>query len=394
MPRQRHAKGPRLWLQPARVREDGSLERSVWCILDDGGIKRSTGWGPESRAEAEGKLGEYLGKKRLEARPRDRSSSAVQIADVIAIYSTDVAPKHARPKETAARLARLLDFWGSKTLSDVTGATCREYAEQRGTAAAGRRDLEDLRAAIIYHRNEGLCREVVDVVLPEKAEPRSEWLTRGQVARLMLGAWKYREVQKGHPTDRRTRRHVAKFMVIARYTGTRAGAICKSSFQKIDGYGWIDLDRGVWYRRPANERETKKRRPPIPLPGPLLAFMRRWHAKGQRFPVEFNRRPISDCDKAFSKVATDAKIKATPHTFRHTAATWMMQNGGDKWESAGYLGMTEETLNKVYGHHHPDHMGSALRAISPRKNPERIGVNKTEQTAPNVIKIADKSKAG
>jgi len=25
------------------------------------------------------------------------------------------------------------------------------------------------------------------------------------------------------------------------------------------------------------------------------------------------------------------------------------------WEAAGYLGMTVETLEEVYGHHHPDH---------------------------------------
>ena len=37
------------------------------------------------------------------------------------------------------------------------------------TAAAARRELEDLRAAINHHRREGLCSEIVSVVLPREA---------------------------------------------------------------------------------------------------------------------------------------------------------------------------------------------------------------------------------
>jgi len=32
----------------------------------------------------------------------------------------------------------------------------------------------------------------------------------------------------------------------------------------------------------------------------------------------------------------------TPHTLRHTCATWLMHDGVDKWEAAGFLGMTVE----------------------------------------------------
>jgi len=390
MPRKRHSKGPRLWFEPASTRRDGSVRAGTWYILDTGGVKRSTGCGAEDRGEAEAKLADYIAEKRVKTRERDRASAQIPVADVLAIYAADVAPGTARPKETAARIERLLAFWGTKTLAEVTGSTCRDYARERGSRAAARRELEDLRAAIIHHRDEGLCREVVEVVLPEKSEPRGDWLTRDQVAALMFAAWRYREMQKGKETDRRSRRHVARFMLIARYTGTRAGAICKSSFEQKDGFGWIDLEHGVWYRRPEGERETKKRKPPIRLPGPLLAFMRRWRKAGQKHPVEFNGKPILDCDKAFRKVAIDAKVAATPHTFRHTCATWMMQNGADKWEAAGYLGMTEETLDRVYGHHHPDHFGSAIAAVSRRKHVEKIDVTEREQARTKVVSIGKK----
>ncbi len=49
------------------------------------------------------------------------------------------------------------------------------------------------------------------------------------------------------------------------------------------------------------------------------------------------------------------------HDLRHTAATWLMQAGVDKWEAAGFLGMTVEMLDRVYGHRHPQLFSRLLR---------------------------------
>jgi integrase len=57
----------------------------------------------------------------------------------------------------------------------------------------------------------------------------------------------------------------------------------------------------------------------------------------------------------------------TPHTLRHTAATWLMQAGVSIWEAAGFLGMSPEMVSQVYGHHHPAHMRGAAEAIGQRK---------------------------
>ena len=97
-----------------------------------------------------------------------RAPSQVRIADVLNIYAQDVAPKHARPYETAHRLNALAEYWGDRPLSAVNGKTCRDYVEHAGSQAAARRHLEDFRAAIIHHRREGLCSEIVEVVLPTR----------------------------------------------------------------------------------------------------------------------------------------------------------------------------------------------------------------------------------
>src|SRR6516162_6452673 len=61
----------------------------------------------------------------------------------------------------------------------------------------------------------------------------------------------------------------------------------------------------------------------------------------------------------------------SPHTLRHTAATWLMQRGADPWQAAGYLGMSLEVLLNTYGHHHPDYLSDAVEKIAMRERGER-----------------------
>ena len=72
--------------------------------------------------------------------------------------------------------------------------------------------------------------------------------------------------------------------------------------------------------------------------------------------VEYRGVPVKRVKKGFASAVRLAKvdIKVTPHTLRHTAATWLMQAGVDEWDAAGYLGMSIEVLRAVYGHHHPE----------------------------------------
>ena len=60
----------------------------------------------------------------------------------------------------------------------------------------------------------------------------------------------------------------------------------------------------------------------------------------------------------------------TPHTLRHTAATWLMDDGHSVWKAAGYLGMSAQVLEATYAKHHPDYqieMVDAFRSPGVRK---------------------------
>jgi integrase len=362
----RRSKGPRFWLRPARRDDAGNLTHAAAWLILDGTSQHSTRLGADaSDREKEAALRAYLAKKHTAAASvGSRDPSAVECADVLAKYITDKE----RPYETLLRIKALRAFWGDKRLSAVNGDTCREYAATRSPGAA-RRELEDFRAAINHHRREGLHDRIVSVVLPDKPTPREDYLTHSEAAALIWHAWRYREQQNARATDRATRKHVARFMVVARYMGSRAGVICEASLEpkRPEGRAWVNLRTGMFYALPAGARQSKKRRQLVKVPLPLLAHMRRWAANGQRYVVEWNGEPVAKVRKAHDACVTACrkvlKRRVTPHIWRHSVATWLMQGGADMYEAAGFLAMSPETLIRVYGHHHPDHSADVYKAM-------------------------------
>ncbi|MET4791633.1 integrase [Bradyrhizobium japonicum] len=393
----RTSKGPRLYKRAARRKNGAVVRNSVWVVLD-GSKEISTGVAAtpdQSKAPAEAVkfLSDYL-IKQVRPERKAREIDDIPIADVLSIYLDD----HIDPEKTESELtaqerhlvqtvSRLNKYWGSKVLTDINTREAKGYVKHRqkdgGGPGGARRDLEMLRAAINHHGAENLHYGKVSVWLPEKGEARDRWLTRSEAAAMIWAAWRYREVQTIHVgpdkgkkviTDRRPLRHVARFLLIGCYTGTRAGAIASASKLRSIGKSYVDLDRGMYYRKAIGKKTTNKRQPPAPIPPRLLTHMRRWDRLGvaKEHFIEYNGKPVLSVKKAFRTVVKLAKIdttveNVTPHTLRHTAATWLMHQGVDLWTAAGYLGMTVEVLERVYGHHHPDHLADAVRGITAKR---------------------------
>lgn len=81
------------------------------------------------------------------------------------------------------------------------------------------------------------------------------------------------------------------------------------------------------------------------------------------YVLHISGKPIGDIKKGFAAACDRAGLDdVTPHTLRHTAATWRMQSGVKTWDAAGFLAMSEKILIEVYGHHHPDYMREAAEA--------------------------------
>ena len=260
--------------------------------------------------EAERRLADHVSQKYRPTR-RVLDIDQIDIADVLSIYLDDCGPRVVDRPKLERSIARLNNFWGGKMLSQITNEECRGYIRSRRRTGGARSDLETLRAAINHHAKQNLHREMVDVSMPAKGPPRDRWLTRGEAARLIWACWRYREKQtvhrgrrRGNPieTEKRPLRHLARFILIGLYTGTRASAIASASPYRSVGHSFVDLDQGIFYRLAIGRRATKKRQPPAPVPDRLLAHMRRWIRRGiitSHF-VEWNGAPVISVKTAFN----------------------------------------------------------------------------------------------
>jgi integrase len=380
----RPSKGPYLMSRRARTKKGRTIARAVF-IIRDGDKHIATGCFKGEIEQANIKLAEYIGAKYQPSRD-ERGLDQIPVADVLSIYFDDCGDGQANQRKFKARITRLNEFWGGKTLKQVSTATCRAYANWRGNTGGARRDLEDLRAAIGHHAKDNLHRTIVNVWLPDKGAPRDRWLTRSEAAHLLWTCWRYRETQTLHRgkhkgekvnTDKRSLRHLARFILIGLYTGTRASAIASASPYRDEGRSFVDLERGIFYRLAIGKRATKKRQTPVPLPPRLLAHMRRWRRCGlvTTHFVEWNGNPVKSVKTAFRRAVKLAKLsgKVTPHTLRHTAATWLMNAGVSIWDAAGFLGMSAKVVEDTYGHHHPDYLQEAAAGIT-RKQDGNVGV--------------------
>jgi integrase len=393
----RPRQGPHLWFRPERFdsKTHKRISAGQYYIID--GTKHvRTGCLEGEEDDANRQLAEYNVAKYRPPR-RERDIEAIEVGEVLAIYDADTREKQANKRTFDARILRLNDWWGKKKLADVNGQTCRDYVAERGKVGGARRDLEDLRAAINYHELQGLHRVTVRVALPERGLPRDRWLTRSEAAKLIWACWRYRETQtrhRGHdkgkklPTRKKPLQHVARFILLALYTGTRATAVASASPYRSEGRAWIDLDAGLFYRLAEGNRPTKKRQPPVRLPAHLVAHLKRWKrtAIASSHFVEHNGKPVRDVNTGFAHAVELAKLegKVTPHTLRHTAATWLMQNGTDLWDAAGFLGMSVELLERVYGHHHPDFQKGAAAGFRPKRVSNETPIKPSDKSGTKV----------
>lgn len=305
------------------------------------------------------------------------------LSDVLSIYLADCRERQANKRTFDERMGRLNDWWGGKKLAEVTGAACRAYVESRrahspkGGTGGARRDLEDLRAAIGHHKAEGLHRGEVKVSLPAKGAPKERWLTRSEAAALLWYCWrtkKGRRVSKSQDykrykpyKDLYPLRHLARFILLGLYTGSRAGALASAAFERGEGRSYVDLDAGLFYRLAEGKQETRKRQPPVPISARLMTHIRIWAERRGKAThlIEFSGKPVNSVKTALNSATGELGLDGiTPHTLRHTAATWMMQNGAEIWQAAGFLGMSPQMVERVYGHHHPAYQRDAANRLA------------------------------
>lgn len=262
-----------------------------------------------------------------------------------------IVASHATLEYACKALRRHL---GDLTPDHLTTTRARLYARQRraeGYAAGDRRkpvangtiarEVVTLRAALRWAVNAKWIATAPAVEAPSAGKPRDRWLTRDEAARL-LGAC--------HAP------HVRLFVALGLYTAARAGALLALTWDRVDlARGVINLGDAV----------GNKSRATVPIPDALRPYLLEARSGATcDYVVEHGGRRVASVKTGFNAATRRAGLAGvTPHTLRHTAATWMVAGGVPIVEVARYLGDSERTTERVYAKHSPDYLRGAAKVL-------------------------------
>lgn len=319
--------------------------KGTWFIYHQ---RRRVSTGTQSRPEAERFLRDFVAGL---SRP---AATETSVGALLGAYLVNRTKRRIHGLERLKYAhKRLLAFFGSMRIDDITGDACIDYAEHRFapprpvSPRTVRTELEALRAALHWGQTRDggrVVKEMPDLELPAKGGGRDRWLTREEADRLLAAC---------------NARHVRLFVALALYTAARKGAILSLKWDRVD----LE-NRLVDYRTPA-EIATRKRKVAVRMNDTLYSILKA--AKDQAasdFVIEWAGTRVASIRHGFANACERAGlIDVTPHTLRHTAVTWMIRAKVSTWDAAQHAGMTEDMVRRVYGHHDPDFGREAAAAL-------------------------------
>jgi integrase len=129
----------------------------------------------------------------------------------------------------------------------------------------------------------------------------------------------------------------------------------------------IDWDHGTINLNPPGRRQTRKRRPIVPLDDETLKLLEEAHKGAQsEYVIERGGKKLQSIKKAFQAASARSGIHVTPYTLRHTGAVWAAEQGTSMAELAQFMGHDDDrTTQKHYARFSPSHLrgvSSNLRA--------------------------------
>ena len=153
----------------------------------------------------------------------------------------------------------------------------------------------------------------------------------------------YDEAAKLLDATKRGPRYLYPLVLTALYTGMRRGELLALE--------WRDVDL---VRRCAEVVASKtSRRRVVPLHPEVVECLRRWKGKspGSLVFAAADGKPLGNVRKAFTTAVKRARIPHVRfHDLRHTAASWMAQNGADLLQIMRVLGHASIDTTKRYAH--------------------------------------------
>jgi integrase len=238
-------------------------------------------------------------------------------------------------------------FFGRLFAADLTPELIEDFRLSRNVSdGTARRELGALVAVLNWaaRARKIQASSVPHIPLPATGCSRAVWLNEEQEA-------EYYAFAMGDSVGRRRLTRTTRYVALALDTAARRGA--------IQGLTWdrVDLRAGIIDYRVPGQKQTKKRRVPVPISDRLAPILERaWTEAASPFVID----PGSIRAEIVNWFATSPHPHIRTHDMRRTWATLAARAGVDLWEIAGVLGDTIEVVTRHYAHHCPGHLRAAV----------------------------------
>lgn len=281
---------------------------------------------------------------------RDAADTKQTVGGIVKAYikAREEAEIASTPRQKDAWKA-MRSFWENVEPERIDDAMCRKYADGRGVGPATLRyELSMLSVALRY-----------------ADKPRKVW--RPPAPERQVRHLSHAEFEKWYVEVKAP--HARLYALLGLFTMARPSAILELTWDRVD------FERRQIDLNPRGRRQTKKRRPVVPLNDELLKALQEAHrARQSEFVVERGAKRVGNIKKAFQAASARSGIRVTPYTLRHTGAVWAAEAGASMDELAQFMGHDDSvTTSTHYARYSPGHlMGVASKVQRQPKLAEKF----------------------
>lgn len=328
----------------------------AWCRTWYNGKSRQTchiSLGTADFHEASTALADWVV---LNSRPQNARRDLASIDHILLSYWEDHGKFVSSPKTLQAELARWQEYWGGKTVDQITSNEQKRFRAWLGEGRLAKSTIDRFlsagRAALNYAVRHGHLESAPHIFLIEtdgdkmSRPPMGDALDVDEMARLIDHI--------AHP-------NLLMFAMIAANTLARPAAILDL------GPAQFDAENHRLELNPKGRIQTKKFRPVLPV----TATLHRWLAShGEDAPyVNVHGRRISDTRFIWKATVARAGLTekhVTPYSFRHGMARQMRLRGISLEELGTFMGHKHKgsmATTVIYAPDDPAYLKNAAHAI-------------------------------
>lgn len=322
-----------------RKRNGSSCYYITWTEL---GKSKRLSTGCEIRADAEKFLAQFIAGAIVGFSP-----ASIDVNFICDKYLDERKGKVRSYDSLKYALAHVKRLLGLLHPDQLAPAVIDDYKNQRKADGASDgsiiKEICILRAALKLAKINRIISDLPIIRMPVPTPPpRDRWLTKQEAASLLKSC---------------KENHLKLYVILALSTLSRNGAMLELKWENVDlECAIVDFGRG----------HGNKRRASVPINDQLMGALKEALELAQTdYVIEFRGKPVKGIKTGFKRACKAANLNdVTPHTLRHTGATWMAIAGVPMSEIARYLGDSIATTERVYAKFHPDYLRKASKALS------------------------------